>query len=204
MKVLTPILKLLRLTDGKKGATLGAVFGLMKDVERMFSKAIKGVPVMCGEKLLALWQGRLAYFFKFPMFAAYCFEPRYCRKMDFIDCEIDDAIMRCFKTIAKNVETVVEMIAEFTEYRSDLDLGLEMPSEKWASFYLAKYKRLVPVVRRLLALTGSAWSIEGWIHSKKRNRLGQKNVSRLVRVHTNLHLQSLLADWKPNVLPWDI
>ena len=31
-------------------------------------------------------------------------------------------------------------------------------------------------------------SIEGWIHSKKRNRLGQDLVERLVCKHTNLQL----------------
>lgn len=85
-----------------------------------------------------------------------------------------------------------------------------MSSEDWASIYLIKYKHLCPIVRRLLALTCSAsgcehaWSIEGWIHSKKRNRLGQDNVNRLIRAHTNLHLRSLLKDWVPQVLPWDI
>ena len=33
------------------------------------------------------------------------------------------------------------------------------------------------------------WSIEGWIHSKRRNKLGQKMVERLVRAHTNLVLR---------------
>jgi hypothetical protein len=30
------------------------------------------------------------------------------------------------------------------------------------------------------------WSIEGWIHSQRRNRLDQKLVEKLVRVDTNL------------------
>ena len=30
------------------------------------------------------------------------------------------------------------------------------------------------------------WSIEGWIHSKRRNRLSQELVERLLRAHTNL------------------
>ena len=59
-----------------------------------------------------------------------------------------------------------------------------------------------------LACSASAcehsWSIEGWIHSKKRNRLGQKNVERLVRAHTNLILEAVLEDWEANVLPWEV
>ena len=33
------------------------------------------------------------------------------------------------------------------------------------------------------------WSIEGWIHSKRRNKLHQKLVEKLVRTHTNLVLR---------------
>ena len=44
----------------------------------------------------------------------------------------------------------------------------------------------------------------GWIHSKKRNRLGQKNVERLVRAHTNLTLCRNLDDFAAKALPWEI
>eukprot|EP00967_Tisochrysis_lutea_P046555 scaffold56570_cov34-Tisochrysis_lutea.AAC.1 len=47
-----------------------------------------------------------------------------------------------------------------------------------------------------------SWSVEGWIHSKKRNRLGQKTVERLVRAHTNLLLDESLAEWEASTLPW--
>jgi len=54
------------------------------------------------------------------------------------------------------------------------------------------------------------WSIEGWIHSKRRNRLHQKLVEKLVlRTHTNLVLRTLnlresLDDTLHHLLPWDI
>jgi hypothetical protein len=38
------------------------------------------------------------------------------------------------------------------------------------------------------------WSIEGWIHSQRRNRLDQKLVEKLVRAHTNLVLRESLDD----------
>eukprot|EP00962_Isochrysis_galbana_P004472 scaffold1228_cov115-Isochrysis_galbana.AAC.6 len=53
--------------------------------------------------------------------------------------------------------------------------------------------------RRRVSTTGgtnpsrTSWSVEGWIHSKKRNRLGQKTVEQLVRSHTN---QSAAGCWK--------
>ena len=48
------------------------------------------------------------------------------------------------------------------------------------------------------------WSIEGWIHSNRRNRLGQKLVERLVRTHTNLKLEQRLEMYETGLLPWDI
>ena len=56
-------------------------------------------------------------------------------------------------------------------------------------------------VRAQLALHRS---IEAWIHSKKRNRLGQTNVERLVRTHTNLRLQAILQDWSSIPKAWDM
>jgi hypothetical protein len=48
------------------------------------------------------------------------------------------------------------------------------------------------------------WSIEGWIHSQRRNRLDQKLVEKLVRSHTNLELRESLDDTLRDLLPWDI
>ena len=50
------------------------------------------------------------------------------------------------------------------------------------------------------------WSIEGWIHSQRRNfsRLEQKLVEKLVRAHTNLVLRESLDDTLRDLLPWDI
>ena len=51
-----------------------------------------------------------------------------------------------------------------------------------------------------------------WIHSKKRNRLGQRNADRLLRSHANLMIKDLLDKWELHdttdvlgrVLAWDI
>ena len=50
-----------------------------------------------------------------------------------------------------------------------------------------------------------SWLIEGWIHSKERNRLsGQKLVEMLVSSHTNIVLERSLNLTKLDVLDWDI
>jgi hypothetical protein len=48
------------------------------------------------------------------------------------------------------------------------------------------------------------WSIEDSIHSKRRNRLGQELVERLVRTHANLKLDHRLELYETGMLPWDI
>ena len=48
------------------------------------------------------------------------------------------------------------------------------------------------------------WSVEGWIHSERKNRLDQKLVEKLVRTHTNLVLRESLDDTLLHLLPWDI
>jgi hypothetical protein len=48
------------------------------------------------------------------------------------------------------------------------------------------------------------WSIQGWIHSNRRNRLGQMLVECLVSTHTNLKLEQRLEMYEARLLPWDI
>ena len=48
------------------------------------------------------------------------------------------------------------------------------------------------------------WSIEGWIHSKRKNKLHQKLVEKLVRAHTNFVRGESLDDVLHHLLPWDI
>jgi hypothetical protein len=47
-------------------------------------------------------------------------------------------------------------------------------------------------------------SIEGWIHSNKRNRLGQKLVDHLVHTRTNLKLEQRLEMYEDGLFQWDI
>ncbi len=44
----------------------------------------------------------------------------------------------------------------------------------------------------------------GWIHSNRRNGIGQNLVERLVHTHTNLKLEKRLEMYEDGLLPWDI
>jgi hypothetical protein len=118
----------------------------------------------------------------------------------------------------------MQLLAQYSELRTALatqsfrlddqyafsDEGCAMAPFEWARMFLWKWRGIQWVAMRMTALACSAsgcehsWSIEGWIHSKKRNRLNQTNVERLVRIHTNLLLAGRLEEWSATALPWEI
>jgi hypothetical protein len=49
-----------------------------------------------------------------------------------------------------------------------------------------------------------SWSIERWIHSKRRNGLSQESVERFLHTNTNLVLRESLNVVLHHLLPWDI
>ena len=80
----------------------------------------------------------------------------------------------------------------------------------WIKTFFKSWPALMRVALKVVLLSCStsaceySWSIEGWIHSNRRNRLGQKLVERLVRTHTNLKLEQCLEMYEAGLLPWDI
>ena len=88
--------------------------------------------------------------------------------------------------------------------------GCAMAPFVWAKTFMYPWEALMWVALRVTSLTCSAsgcehaWSIEGWVHSNKRNRLGQKNVERLVRAHTNMRLDRSLNSFVATSLPWEM
>jgi hypothetical protein len=47
------------------------------------------------------------------------------------------------------------------------------------------------------------WSIVGWIHNKRRNRLAQPTVEETVRTHDNLVLRKTMMERNKDVVTWD-
>ena len=80
----------------------------------------------------------------------------------------------------------------------------------WIKTIFKPWPDLMWLVLKVVLLPCSAstcehnWSIEDWIHSKKRNRLGQALVEQLVRAHTNVKLEQRLELYEAGQLPWDI
>jgi hypothetical protein len=89
-------------------------------------------------------------------------------------------------------------IETFLEGVTDKSTGLPLFSE------LVWFVYKVSGVMCSVSVCEHYWSIEGWIHSQRRNRLDQKLVEKLVRPHTNLVLRESLDDALRDLLPWDI
>jgi len=133
-------------------------------------------------------------------------------------------IKEVLRTIATPEHPYASLIADLADFQEALASELEdlneevafsararaMATYKWASQFLVKWPDLCWAVMRISGLGCSAsgcehsWSVEAWIQNKKRNRLSQSNVDRLLRAHTNLTLLSQTEDWESKVLPWDI
>jgi len=89
-------------------------------------------------------------------------------------------------------------IATFVESVTDKSTGVPLFSD------LAWFAYKVSGVMCSASVCEHCWSVEGWIHSQRRNRLDQKLVEKLVRAHTNLVLRESLDDTLRHLLPWDI
>ena len=223
--MLNPVVRLMRLTDGKTGATLGKVYHMMSELSVAFEKPIEGMDEAVREKMWALFMARWTYFHK-PVFTA-----AYFLDAEFLVGDGSEAEEREFREVLKAVASAehcpysyVEMVTQWAALQTATNVkshGLhedeafsttakKMPCFEWARTFLYNWPAIKYVAQRLPSLACSAsicehsWSIEGWIHSKKRNRLGQKHVERLVRTHTNLLLERALDEWRAEVLPWEL
>ena len=224
-RVLAPVLMVLRLTDGKTGATLGKVYHLMSTVSALFENPIEGLSDTVREKMHALFMARWTYFHEPVFTAAYFLDPEFIRGSgdDAEEAEFRE-VMSVMCQAAHCPHTLPEMMAEWAALQTAISVeshGMSaeeafsvtaqgMPAFEWARTYLIYWPCIKYAACRLPSLACSAsacehsWSIEGWVHSKKRNRLGQSFVECLVRTHTNLLLESKLDLWLAKVMPWEI
>mmetsp|Transcript_13081 Transcript_13081/g.37400 ORF Transcript_13081/g.37400 Transcript_13081/m.37400 type:complete len:409 (-) Transcript_13081:33-1259(-) len=221
--IMEPVYRLLRLTDGKQGAHLGKVYAYLLQIDHHLKNLnVDGVNSTTRHRIHELFMARWEYLHAPVMSASYCLEPEFCRRK-FSSKELQE-LKQCLKQMSSAEHPYPDLLAEYSEFQEACIGGMHdltddiafssraqaMASYKWANVYLAPWPHLQWAARRLLALTCSAsgcersWSVEDWIHSKKRNRLGQVTVERLVRSHTNLLLEDLLHDWESHILPWEL
>ena len=222
---LEPIIRVLRLTDGKSGATLGKVYGWCANIAANYLEAIPGVTEEEAERIHRLFNARWLYFHTNVFTAAMFLDSEFIN--DKHTKKEEDEFREVLELLAATPDcpfTEDEMVTDWSCMKTALltkSSGLndkaaftvracKMAAFEWARTYLYHWPAIMWVAMRLGGLSCSAsgcehsWSIEGWIHSKKRNRLGQNKVQRLVRTHSNLLLEGNIEGWRATSLPWEI
>jgi hypothetical protein len=156
--------------------------------------------------------------------AAFAVHPHFCRRE--LSEEMDDEVHQVMEELstAPGAPSFDAMQTDWSEFKTAIlakqfrltDEIAFSPSNMakaphvWVDVFLAPWKSLRWFALKIVSLPCSAsacehsWSIEGWIHSPKRNRLSQMLVEKLVRAHTNLVLKKELDDAFLDILPWDI
>ena len=93
--LLSPCLQVLRLTYGKKGATLSNVYAKMLALDVFYREPIDGLSETIRKKIHAIFMARWTYFHTPVMTAAYRLAPEYCRN------ETDDQQTEEIKAVFK-------------------------------------------------------------------------------------------------------
>lgn len=221
-RILNPVVHAIRISDGLKGGTLGRVYHHCKQIDNLYLGDIDGLDEDVRDKICNLWKARWAYFHEPVMTASYMSTPHFMRE-NFSSKEVNEykhvlrkmatpehsypAILtewQAFRTLAEG------KTGDFTDEMAFCDSALNVPAHEWISSWLSEFPHFSWAACRLASIVASAsgaehsYSIEGWIHSKRRNRLGQTVVERLLRAHTNLCLKAGFEDTLRTVLPWGV
>jgi hypothetical protein len=186
---------------------------------------VEGLDDTIRQKMSDLFLARWTYFHTPVFTAAYFLDPEFIRGSGSPDEErefrealktmcLADHCPHQFCEMNAEWAALQTAIAVETHGMNDLEgfspASQKMPAFEWARSFLFYWPAIQYAAFRLPALACSAsacehsWSIEGWIHSKKRNRLGQAFVECLVRTHTNLLLEASIDLWRSQTLPWEI
>lgn len=163
--ILEPVLRLLRMTDTKRGATLGKVYGYMLQLDAHYNTELDGLDEDVRRKLHTLFMARWEYFHVPIMTAAYRFEPEFMRRK-FSKHELDE-VKVVLKQMAAPEHTYPQLLCDLADFEDALATGSHdlnnavafsekaksMASYKWAKIYLTDFEHLQWAVMRIVALT---------------------------------------------------
>ena len=231
--VLIPIYRAMRLSDGKKGGSLGKLYRYLLDVDQLLAGDIPGLPDDLRDGLSSLFHARWCYFHTPLHTAAFMIEIEYCA----IDFALEDQqagedahymkdLHLVFMQVATEEHSFPELVADYATFADYVRTETHNFSKK-AAFHESQHKlanhqwwqtwgtaagltHLTWFGSRTGSCATSAsfaegnWSVRDWIHSKKRNLLGTKTVECLLRANCNMKLEQQWEDFDYAVLPWDI
>lgn len=201
------------------------MYGYLLQLDVHFKSPIPGLDSdEIRHKIHELFMARWEYMHVPAMTAAFRLDPEFARRK--FSAKEQKEVKSVLKQMATREHPYPDILSDYADFEEALggrlhDLDEEvafsaraqaMAPYKWARVYMSQWPHLQWVAIRLLALSCScsasgcerSWSVEDWIHSKKRNRLGQRTVERLVRCHTNLLLRGVFEECESHVLPWDL
>ena len=213
------------MTDGKKGVTLSKIYKAMLDLggeDGFYAKPIHGLDESVRRKMHAIFMKRWNYFHCALMTAAYMLDPEYFGLEDFSTDEETELIsvlkklapLRQFTEIDIRNERSAARVEMLTGQGEFADSGWrnaarDLSAATWGQTYFFKWRKLQWAAARLSALGCSAspcehsWSIEGWIHNARRNRMKQCNVEMMVKFHSNIVLEDAARKWEDSVFVWE-
>ena len=226
LRVFEPCVRAMRMTDGKKGATLSKIYKAMLDLggeNGFYAKPIDGLEEDIRTKMHKIFQKRWNYFHCPIMTAAYMLDPEYFGLEDF-SCAEEEELKKVLAKLAplkalteldiRNERSAarVEMMTGQNEFADEIawrDAARQQSAATWGQTHFYKLKKLQWAAARLSALGCSAspcehsWSIEGWIHNARRNRMKQDTVEMMVKFHSNLMLEAAARNWDDSVFVWE-
>lgn len=175
LKMLLPVLRVLRLTDGKTGATLSKVYNLMSQLSTHFEKEIEGFDDSIRQKVWDLFMARWTYFHE-PIFtAAYFLDPEFMKGKG---SRQEEADFRKVLTVISSAEhcpfTLSDMITQWANLQTALIVeshGMDdeeafspaaktMPIFEWARVYLYSWPAIQWLCSRFPGLACSASGCE--------------------------------------------
>ena len=223
LRVFEPVYKVLRIMDRKSGATLSHLYPLLLQLDALFSNEIDGLDEEIRIKMHAIFMGKWGYLHEKVHTASLMVHHEFIQR-DYTATETGE-LKFVIKEMATAAHTYVKIVSEYQRALTAINSGandftdelafsptaMSCPGFEWCATWLSDYPHFQWAAIRLVSIrTGSSacehsFGLEAWIHSKKRNRLGQTNVEMLLRSHTNLILEAILNRVDGvDFLPWDI
>ncbi|XP_023743437.1 uncharacterized protein LOC111891608 [Lactuca sativa] len=190
VKVMTPMLRLLRICDSDEKSALGYVYEGM-----MLRKSLH---------VAAYWLN--------PVFQYD--QESFCKKPEVV-AGVIDMIERYSSVGTVNGLTLMDQLKLFREHEGSFGRTLAFASrnatrpDEWWKLHGKDAPELQKFAIRILSETASSslcernWSVFERIHTKRRNRLEHQRLNDLVYVHYNLRLQNRLKDHKKSYDPID-
>lgn len=122
--VMEPVLRLLRLTDGKTGATLSKVYGYLLQLDEHFRNPIEGLDSdEIRHKIHELFMARWEYMHVPAMTAAYRLDPEFARRKFSRDEQAE--VKSVLKQMATTEHPYPDMLSELADFEEALRAGLQ-------------------------------------------------------------------------------